>query len=62
VGQDILCVVVGLVLCMAQVDCSEGTGMDGSARPFGSGLEPESTGSGCWGKEGDEERMTSMMC
>ena len=33
--------------------------MDGMARPFGSGLEPESTGSGCWGKE--EEKMTSMM-
>jgi len=33
--------------------------MDGMARPFGSGLEPESTGSGCWGEE--EEKMTSMM-
>jgi len=33
--------------------------MDGSARPFGSGLEPESTGSRCWGEE--EEKMTSMM-
>jgi len=49
-------VVVGLGLCMAQVDCSERTCMDGRARPFGSGLEPESTGSGCWGKE----KMTSM--
>jgi len=52
-------VVVGLGLCMGQDDCSEGTGMDGKARPFGSGLEPESTGSGCWGEE--EEKMTSMM-
>ena len=42
-GQDILCMVVGLGLCMAQVDCSKGTCMDGRARPFGSGLEPEST-------------------
>jgi len=33
--------------------------MDGRSRPFGSGLEPESTGSGCWAKE--EEKMTPMM-
>jgi len=32
--------------------------MDGRAHPVGSGLEPESTGSGCWAKE---KKMTSMM-
>jgi len=41
---------VGWVSAWGQVDCSERTGMDGRARPFGSGLKLESTGTGCWAK------------
>ena len=60
-GQDILCtgcLLFAWVSAWGQVHGSEGTGMDGKARPFGSGLEPEGNGSGCWAKE---KKMTSMM-
>jgi len=63
VGQDILCTGCLLFAWVSawgqQVHGSEGTGMDGRALLFGSGLEPESTGSGCWAKE--EEKTTPMM-